>query len=372
MVRSALRSSLDAEDTALLNDFLSKAQAKRAAKAVVAADDAEGTACPENLEAVCHTPPRAVLRDLDTNSPSPTKAQFSPCKVDGPVNAPVLADPASEDRGKDEGQLPASPANRRSALKRQPAQPSNPPPRVTPPTIRNTGLRRAKGTEFIFRDRNEEQNIEQKTRENTAYNKGERRVKAVLRAFAKQKAEEKLAALECSEDESQEGEPSRSKTAKVVAWRKERFIEYEDGEHQNYFREDNSGDDVTGSDGESSRIVRSARAQQLKESQEDKEPQVTVTPVMRRIRRETQLQRLKGQPDMSDSSSLSSFSSSSSSTSMRKTLTPKSPRQSQLAAPASKKATTKSTAKNSVPRSKRTLTADAGLTPKPKRTRSKT
>lgn len=375
LVRSALRSSLDAEDTALLNDFLSKAQAKRAAKAAEATQDGEDGPFPELLEPSCHTPPREPLTDLDTNSPSPTKTQFSPCKANDPESVRVLPDSANNDEETDRDQPPSSPANRRSIRTRQQIQPPTPIPRVIPPAIRNTGLRRAKGTEFIFRDRTEEEKIEKETRENTAYNKGEMRVKAMLRDMAKQKTKKRLLAQESSEDEPPEREQCRNKHEKFVTWRKERFIEYEDGGYEDFYIDDSStsGDGFTSSDCESPRVVRSARIRQLKESQSNKGSQIILNPRLRRAQREAQLNRLKVQPDefFSSTSSISPFSPSN----VRKKLTPK-PRKTLLAAPVSKNAATnKSTSKDNdrtTATKKTTLTIDAGFTPKPKRTRSRT
>lgn len=367
LVRSALRSSLDAEDTALLNDFLSKAQAKRTAKAAEAAQDGEEGPFPELLEAPCHTPPRGPLADLDTNSPSPTKTHFSPSKPNDPGSIQVLPDSALNDEPIDQDQPPSSPANRRSTRRRQQTQPPTPIPRVIPPAIRNTGLRRAKGTEFIFRDRTEEEKIEMETRENTVYNKGEMRVKPMLRAMAKQKTKKGRLAQESSEDELPETKRPRNKPEKFVTWRKKRFVEYEDGGYENFYIDDfSSGDSFTSSKSESPRVVRSARIRQMKNRQGNKGSQIILNPHLRRVQREAQLNRLKDQTDgpSSSSSSTSSFSPAN----MRKKLTPKPRHDSLLTAPASRN----TSASTSTAADSDRTTADAGVTPKPKRTRSRT
>ena len=78
LVRSALRSSLDGDDAEVLNNFLSKAKAKRAAKAAVAAQEHTATeekAVQEEEVAIPNLPTprsRRALEELDANSPSPS------------------------------------------------------------------------------------------------------------------------------------------------------------------------------------------------------------------------------------------------------------------------------------------------------------
>ncbi|RMJ22490.1 hypothetical protein PHISP_06646 [Aspergillus sp. HF37] len=381
LVRSALRSSLDGEDTAVLNNFLSKAQAKRAAKAT-AAQDAEEKA---SREVSCHTPPRKALDDLDANSPSPVKAQLSPCKTGRPENSPDSRELASKDGEKDHEQQPASPVTRRSTRARQPP---NPPPRATPPAVRNTLLRRAKGTEFIFRERTEEQEVEIKTRANTLQNKGEAVLpKAALKAMTKQPPAESLVpdkgALE-SRDEALEGENTRKSARKQVSWRKLRFVEYEGGVYDDYFSE-SSGDDIPAEQTTAKRSrkdepagkteissARSARQGSKKNGKKDASEAPGATPAASSGTKARRVRRL-GPRTVNIPADTSDAPTDTPSADDRKKLTPSSPSAALLVAPASKKVTATRSSSNSNGQSKRKkiLTANAGSTPKPKRVRSK-
>lgn len=380
LVRSALRSSLDGEDTAVLNNFLSKAQAKRAAKAT-AARDAEEKA---SREVSCHTPPRKALDDLDANSPSPVKAQLSPCKTDGPENSPDLRELASKDGENDHEQQPASPVTRRSTRARQPPNP----PRATPPAVRNTFLRRAKGTEFIFRERTEEQEVEIKTRANTLQNKGEAVLpKAALKAMTKQPPAESFVpdkgALE-SRDEALEGANTRKSARKQVSWRKLRFVEYEGGVYDDYFSE-SSGDDIPAEKATTKRSrkdepagktrnssARSARQGSKKNGKKDAPEAPGAASAASSGTKARRVRRL-GSRTVNISADTSDAPNDTPSADNRKKLTPSSPSAALVVAPASKKvtATRSSSSSNDQSKSKRILTANAGSTPKPKRVRSK-
>lgn len=224
LVRSALRSSLDGEDAELLNDFLSKAQAKRAAK----------TASPENGDAmdVCSSPEvsleidsstprsRRVLEELTTNSPSPIKLQISPSKYDakrGVENQEKII--IKENK---EEQPPSSPACRRSSRTKG----------SSVPNVRNTiSLRRAQGTEFIFLQRTEAQQVALATKRNTRLNKGKSVTPNVaLEALAQQSSDDSLQ-LDSEQDEQPRSVTSLrglSKARKQVSWNEERMAEYEE------------------------------------------------------------------------------------------------------------------------------------------------
>ena len=387
LVRSALRSSMDGEDTALLNDFLSKAQAKRAARAAMATPDSEEKPPVENVQTDSL---RRVLDDLDANSQSPTK-QPSPVVEVGP---PALQ------QAKDETSPPSSPATRRSTRSRQ----AQGPMRGNVPGIRNTYLRRAKGTEFIFKERTEEQELELTTRSNTMHNKGgAKHPKIALKTLAKRLAEE---SSENSGPEPSESTPEKRGT-KRVAWKKQGLVELE-GEVLSDDSSDTGSDTVDqrpakgsqkrkagssntveqpakeakkrkGETKSNTRTTRSTRSTKSKKDEEKKSaetPEATSTATPRKMRRVRQPESTTA--TSTDSQNVDPPASSSNS---RKKITPKSPSSGLLAAPASKKvAATKSTddsdghtgSKSTGSKSKKILTTDAGATPKPKRVRSKT
>lgn len=235
LVRTALRSSLEEDDTQLLNDFLSKAQAKRAAR--MAAQDAEPEVSqPQDLEIGCHTPPRKALDDLDKNSPSPTKGQFSAPKTNESA-IPVPVEPASKETRVEESQPPANPVTEQSTETPQPN-----PPQVRRPAIRNTFLRRAKGMESILRSLSKgEEEFEMETKRNTAHNTGEMLPGHRLLAMDLGLSAESLSLNQYRRtSEKSPEEPDQEKVKKHVSWRRTRFIEYETGESCDYFSDTSS------------------------------------------------------------------------------------------------------------------------------------
>lgn len=227
LVRSALRSSLDGEDAELLNDFLSRAKAKRAAKAALtnsqATDAAGNSPSPEESPEEGATPrSRRVLEDLDANSPSPIKAQISPSKGE-----PIPGDGAEIDLVRkdvqDDEPAPASPACRRSTRVKAPP--------ADAPAVRNTiSLRRAKGTEFVFLQRTEAQELALATKRNTRKNRGNSVFpKYALQAMAEQGNENPI---DKPEQFDPHGASNRRSAAvrKHVSWNEERLVEYEDDE----------------------------------------------------------------------------------------------------------------------------------------------
>ncbi|CAG7996450.1 unnamed protein product [Penicillium salamii] len=237
LVRSALRSSLDGEDAELLNDFLSRAKAKRAAKASHPedADQAETSSSMEESPEIERSTPRArrVLEDLTTNSPSPVKIQLSPSKHDVKI-ATIGADQAQEEvlnKEVMEEPAPSSPGCRRSTR----AKASNAP---YTPSVRNTiSLRRAKGTEFIFLQRTDAQQMALATKRNTRLNKGKSvSPNVALEALAQQTSEEQAVA-----DEHQRSSRIHS-SKKQVSWNEERMAEYEEYTEAPEYVEEEEGD----------------------------------------------------------------------------------------------------------------------------------
>lgn len=404
LVRSALRSSLDGEDAELLNNFLSKAKAKREVKAaMVPQEDVEEGTVTIQEGAVPDLPTprsRRVLEELDANSPnpSPQKVQAaSPCKADEPSGSPLRKETTKKDRkqtGNDQQQS-GSPTTRRSTRTRTPRNP----PRTT--TTIPLSLRRAKGTEFVFLQRTEAQELALVTRKNTRQNKGD----SVLPKYA-------LKALARKQD-SNEGplRPDGSSTSaykkgdarKTVCWNDVRLVEFEDGEEPQSAPSSPKPSDGSSLDGGNGNMQQSTSKGSEKEkrktigkshntrSQASVPSIATPPPAARRMRRvENNSSSITTKP-----SSLSSPLKDATTTTpdkKRKKLTPKSPSTALLGTPHSRKSvtnttTTTTTTTSKLPKasgsastskisstgakSKSIFKANAGSTPMPKRVRSR-
>ncbi|CAI7568897.1 unnamed protein product [Penicillium glandicola] len=418
LVRSALRSSLDGEDAELLNDFLFRANAKRAAKATHP-EDAKSTemssSSEDSREVECSTPrSRRVLEELTTNSPSPIKLQISPSKYDVKCGTDG-ADDREDIIPKEikEEQAPSSPANRRSTRAKGSSTPS----------MRNTiSLRRAKGTEFVFLQRTETQQVAMATKRNTRLNKGKSVSPMVaLEALAQQASEE---ALQSSNSQNEDSNTKNTnfrgltKPRKQVSWNEERMAEYEEYREPMEDQEDEEeGGRCTNDVGETPRprpeTKRSAKAEsghrssrsQTQRADKNADSGVTesgptapvtasatVTPRSRRVRRLGDSGILgSGTPVKTGSRSTSKppaatdavAAAPSTPTKGRRKLAPKSPSSSKLPAPASKSAnnTTDQPFVSSIPtrRSRSTddgerqnmLQMSAGCTPTARRVRSR-
>ncbi|GAB1192213.1 hypothetical protein APSETT444_001401 [Aspergillus pseudonomiae] len=366
LVRSALRSSLDGEDAELLNNFLSKAKAKREAKAAAAAmvtQDTEEKADPEYVEIPEIPTPqgRRVLEDLDANSPSPQKAQLSPSKA------------AGKDIGDNEDQLPSSP--RRSTRTRS----VKPPPRMTTTTsaARNTlTLRRAKGTEFVFLKKTEAQELALATRRNTRKNKGDAMLpKYTLQTLAQQKSDSDAT----SDDDKSARDPGRRRaSAKRVSWNDERLVEYE-GESG-----EGSSDDAAGRGGKSKNSEkrkaassRTTRSQDPSKTGGDTVPAASTTAATTATPRPRRVRRLGTPKPTAAVDASASPSTSMSPPETRKKLIPKSPRTALAGSGASKKISrvstrsdTRASGDSSSLKSSSLFKAHAGSTPMPRRVRS--
>ncbi|KAL4908276.1 hypothetical protein BDW74DRAFT_174963 [Aspergillus multicolor] len=217
LVRSALRSSLDGEDTALLNDFLSKAKAKREAKAaaeavaaapVIASDPEEQEHAGQEEEqpptpqqqvfVEIPTPERRALEDLDANTTSPQK---SPSKADEKDNSTGDNDSSS-------------PVARRSTRVRSLQLAAAPGFRTT------LSLRRARGNEFVFLQRTDAQKLALETRQNTKQNRGDALMpKYVLQNLGR--------TPEPSFNIADDNLRKHNKPKKYVTWNEKRLEEYE-------------------------------------------------------------------------------------------------------------------------------------------------
>ncbi|KAI9369181.1 hypothetical protein BJX61DRAFT_545833 [Aspergillus egyptiacus] len=212
LVRSALRSSLGGEDTELLNNFLSKAKAKREAKAaaeaeaatapVIAQDPEEKDEALPEVAVEIPTPERRVLEALDANSSS--SPQRSPCK----------SEKKDENNAEEKG-IATSPVARRSTRVR------SLPRAAAPSTFRPMlSLRRAKGTEFVFLQRTEAQELALLTRKNTRQNKGDALLpKQTLQGLTRRMPSD----LTPADDNIRKP----NKPRKYVSWNEERLVEFE-------------------------------------------------------------------------------------------------------------------------------------------------
>lgn len=230
LVRSALRSSLDGDDRELLNSFVSRAQAKRAAKAMMQqeVEDDKPSSPEESLDGEDGTPrSRRALETLDTNSPSPVKVPVSPSKGD------IIPGDESQERETSTEQADdianngsPNPTARRSTRVKVPAV-------QLPTTGRNTiSLRRAKGNEFIFVQRTEAQRLALATKQHTRQNRGDSiSPKYVLEMMANGDYQD--ATVEGNDTERTGAKASRSRTQtakKSVSWNDARLVEFEDDE----------------------------------------------------------------------------------------------------------------------------------------------
>lgn len=225
LVRSALRmNSLDGEDVALLSEFLSRAQAKRAANAAMMPNKPEESAVKS---------PRRALEELDKNSPSPQKIQVStPSKRadkvgdnarDTVADSPTPKSLPSHDINEDTAREESSPsARRRSTRTKLLKAPQTQTHSQRPAVPNQIPVRRANGTEFVFLQRTEAQELALVTRKNTRRNKGN----AVLpKYFLKQ---DQSSSNDRSTQESGDAKGQRRSRSglKQVSWRDEELVEY--------------------------------------------------------------------------------------------------------------------------------------------------
>lgn len=384
LVRSALRSSLDGDDTALLNSFLSKAKAKREAKAAAESEAAPTIASdPEENEeeqeqeqeqeqepesprpqqqvfVEIPTPERRALEALDANASSPSP-QKSPSK-------------STERHGVTDENGSASPVARRSTRVRSLQRAAA--PNSARPTL---SLRRAKGNEFVFLQRTEAQELALVTRRNTKQNKGD----SVLPKYTLQTlTRETPDSSPSSSDDN--GRKKNSKPKKAVSWNDNRLVELE-GE--------SSDDELTTATATTAKPAPKKRAASSRTSQSqsslktggEKDATAATTASPSAVPRGRRVRRL-GPPKPLTSATIDSHDAASSPLSpttgspiaKRTKLTPKSPKTSMARTP-SKVPTPvgSSTSNNEVPsllsggRSVKTslLKVNAGSTPMPRRVR---
>lgn len=410
LVRSALRSSLDGEDAELLNDFLSKAKAKRAAKATLMnaqesdVDVSEKSSSSEDSpDAECVTArSRRALEDLDTNSPSPIKVQVSPSKKADMIPEDATREIVAKKDLQDDEQAPGSPAYRRSTRVKAPP--------VEAPAAPNTiSLRRAKGTEFVFLQRTETQELALATKRNTRNNRGKSVMpKYVLEAMSQHNE------LSGVNESDRPGRKERKGTnhrqsRKNVSWNEERLAEYEDevpssesqGEEEGAISRNDVGGTSRARSGakKADKAMSSSRSSRSQVQQETRDESTNVesgpttstsaAPRSRRVRRLGESTMTSSTPVKTGSGRISkppvaptpavAAGGPSTPTKSRRKLVPKSPSSSMLPTPATKSSEqsfasgipTRSIASEG-PKRKSMLEASAGCTPMPKRVRART
>lgn len=193
------------DDTNMLKDFLSRAQARKLAKDV--------TLVPVSNAATAATSPRRSQRNalatLDSNSPSPHKPRGLSSHPGTPPNKPRLAEVPRE--GNDESTTRGSPV-RRSTRKRLPA-----PAKTATGAPSFIPVRRADGTDPVVLQKSVAQELALVTQTNTRRNKGQSRPPAVML---------KSLAVEMVEDGTKGGHALRN--CKSVGW-DQKLVYYQDG-----------------------------------------------------------------------------------------------------------------------------------------------
>lgn len=223
LVRSALRmNSLDGEDAALLSEFLSRAQAKRAANAAMAGED-KSDARQKKEEQMLSSPAvqsRRALEELDVNSPSIKQSTSTPVKAEKLPESPDAAGPID-----DVNQSSPTVARRRSSR----TKPTERTRSLRPAVPNQIPVRRANGTEFVFLQRTEAQELALATRKNTRRNKGNALLpRYLLQAIVKQERKDETTQPFAQIEGKDESRPSRKRATgpKQVCWKEDQLVEY--------------------------------------------------------------------------------------------------------------------------------------------------
>lgn len=196
------------DDTNMLKDFLSRAQARKLIKEVTLAPASNARA-----EAAAATSPRRSQRNalatLDSNSPSPRKPREVASHPGTPPNKPKMVEVHGEDHN--EATTRGSPV-RRSSRKRLPgpAKTATGAPSFIP-------VRRADGTDPVVLQKSVAQELALITQSNTRRNKGQAKPPAVIL---------KSLPVELVEDGSKGGHALRN--CKTVEW-DQKLVYYQDG-----------------------------------------------------------------------------------------------------------------------------------------------
>ncbi len=193
MTQETAKNSLlaDGEDTEYLQAFLTRARAKKATRNLL---NSPGQISKENQKPTPPSPQtrsRTVLAALDRNSPSPTKTRKLDMSIDKfEPNQSTFSDVRTIS--------PVRKSSRTRMLQPQRHQPATP---------SSFPFRRSNGTEFVFLQKTEAQQISIATRSNTKRNKGD--------AMHPRK---KLEALSSQQEPSPAKTARRKRHAKRVLW----------------------------------------------------------------------------------------------------------------------------------------------------------
>ncbi|QGA17721.1 hypothetical protein EYB26_005397 [Talaromyces marneffei] len=229
LVRSALRmNSLDGEDAALLSEFLSRAQAKRAANAAMAGDNKSHARQKKEERQALSSPAvqsRRALEELDVNSPSIKPSTSTPVKAEKVPESPESPDAEGPT---DIDQLTSSPtvARRRRSSRTKPTEQTR---SLRPVVPNNIPVRRANGTEFVFLQRTEAQELALTTRKNTRRNKGNALLpRYLLQAIVKQERNDETTQPFAQMEGKSEPRQSRKHATgrKQVCWNEDKLVEY--------------------------------------------------------------------------------------------------------------------------------------------------
>jgi hypothetical protein len=222
LVRSALRmNSLDGEDAALLSEFLSRAQAKRAANAAMVSNEEKDARQKKEEGQMLSSPavqPRRALEELDVNSPSIKPATSTPVKAEKLPESPDAEGPT------DNTSSPTV-ARRRSSRTKPTEQTRS----LRPSVPNQIPVRRANGTEFVFLQRTEAQELALTTRKNTRRNKGNALLpRYLLQAIVKQERKDETTQPFAQIEGKDEPRRSRKHATgpKQVCWKEDQLVEY--------------------------------------------------------------------------------------------------------------------------------------------------
>ncbi|KLJ09423.1 hypothetical protein EMPG_15158 [Blastomyces silverae] len=271
-----LFSTLQGDDADLITNFLSQAQAKRAAaKSTLPSKESENA----SWEGPARSPTprtRMVLEDLDKNSPSSPRQQVSPSKLRqvprSPSPKPPLAidheleieneEQAQSMRGETEEDLQQPRAGtpwRRSTRKIIPRT-----QRYTPTVPNHIPVRRSNGTEFVFLQRSEEQQLSLTTKANTRRNKGDARFPRFVLKAIKSKKYEPFGVNNGETGDPDSPKKSRRKRIRIVKkvmWDDEHLVRYE-GEP--YINDEHNGEISEGSSSPKPAISQAAKRERKK------------------------------------------------------------------------------------------------------------
>ena len=234
-VHSALRmNSLDPEEAAFLSEFLSRAQAKRAANAAMIPKANDQVPI---VEVTANSTPRRALEEIDKNSPTPQLvAQSTLFQSDILLEVPkppLVKEVQTAPESGDENQ-PSPTRYRRSARTKVQKSKQYSVRSVAPNQI---PVETVKGTHVLFVQRTPAQELALTTRRNTQRNKGKAQPpRQVLVSLAKQQqTEDGQAAEPEAENEndlavSPRRSPRKKASTKQVKWKD--VVEYSDTKDQ--------------------------------------------------------------------------------------------------------------------------------------------